>query len=99
MNIGEHTATAERTPFVQHRPQQIHGTLPAFPYKMDLLCRIKAVEARPSGRAETWVYRAQDPSNPQFCPEACFTCKAAVMKVPRAVVPRMLRAPVTLHHN
>ena len=69
--------------------------------------RIKAAEAGPPGRAETRDYRAQDPFNPQFCAEACFMCKAAVMKVPRsigcpsprAVVPRMLRAPVLFHHN
>ena len=56
---------------------------------------------------QTCDYRAQDPSNPQFCPEAYFMCKAEVMKVPiaigcpssRAVLPRMLRAPVLFHHN
>ena len=77
---------------------------PCLSVQMALLCRIKAAEAGPPGRAETRDYRAQDPFNPQFCAEACFMCKAAVMKVPRsigcpsprAVVPRMLRAPFTI---
>ena len=33
VNFGEHTAMAEQTPFFQYRPQQIHSTLPAFPYR------------------------------------------------------------------